>query len=433
MKRLFGVFASLTLLVSLAACADPKAEFDTLITNAQSSIESEDFEMAEAYLADATLLFPDSAVLSETQNRLHLERKATEALSATLNASSLGDWRGALENVKTIPKANKNYSIALSSVEEVYESALLEASIGAAGIDEQEQLLTAQLDLKSLGLGIDEELVSSVYQLALNTRAIELTALLENESFEAALDGRDALLELSIYEDEDLASIIEQIESGFVAWSIGQTKNMTKKADFSQASAQNKDAMARIPGNELLAAESARIRKEAEAEAAAKRKAEEAAKQKALNAMYVKEDTFENIKWYYDKNTYSRYAGNKFLLYMGQRGSATPWLRLRFQMYDDNWHFFERIVLDVDGSKYYFNPGYFEVNRDNGSGNIWEWYDHAPSSGDLRMVEKIVESNSTRIRYINDDNFYEERSVSSAQKKALANVLLAYEALGGKR
>ena len=101
-------------------------------------------------------------------------------------------------------------------------------------------------------------------------------------------------------------------------------------------------------------------------------------------------------------------------------------------MFDDSWHFFERISVNVDGQKYEFAPGFQEVKRDNGSGDIWEWYDMTPSARDLDMVREIIDSRSTRIRYINDDNFYVERTVSSAFKRGLANVLLAYEALGGQ-
>lgn len=118
---------------------------------------------------------------------------------------------------------------------------------------------------------------------------------------------------------------------------------------------------------------------------------------------------------------------------MGRRNQGTPWLRLRFMMYDDTWHFFETIKLDVDGVRYSYAPGYFEVDRDNGGGDIWEWYDFSPTASDIRMVEAIMKSKSTRIRYINKDNFYVERTVSSSQKKALGRVLLAFEVLGGIR
>lgn len=432
MKKLLGLLTAASLSIGLTACADPQAEFDMLITNAQVSIESEDFAMAEAYLADAKLLFPDSAVLSETENRLLRGRKSIEALSATLDASSSGDWRAAYENAQQIPATDKNFSTALASVEEAYQAALLEASLGSTDLNQQERLLVAQSDLESFGLQIDDDLVSSVYQLALNTRLLELSALLEAESFEAAIDSRDVVLGLSIYEIDDLASSFEQIESAFVDWSISETKKLTKNEDYSKASAANKEAMARVPGNELLAAESARIREANEAAAEAKRQAEEAAKRKALNAMFVKEDTFNGITWYHDRNTYSRYAGNKFLLYIGQRGNGTPWLRMRFMLYRDNWHFFERIVLNVDGSRYEFTPGYGDISRDNGGGDVWEWYDFSPTSSNLSMVRKIIDSNDARIRYINDDNVYVEKTVSSSQKKAFENVLLAFEALGGK-
>lgn len=432
MKTLFGTIVALFLVIGVSGCTDPKVEFDSLIANAQNSIESDDLDMADAYLADAKLLFPESAVLSETENRLYIRRKSNEALSETLEASASGDWQRAFENAKTIPTNDKNHSQALVSVETAYEKALLESSLDTADISEQEELLTAQAEMEAFGVNVDAALIDSLYQLALNTRYTEIATLFDEGSFEAVMDALESTAGMNLYESEDFEPLGGQAEAAYVDWSIAQTKKLTKEQEFTAASRENKVAMARVPGNALLEAESARISKESAAAAEAKRKAEEAAKQRALNAMYVKEDTFENIKWYFDRNTYSSRAGNKFQLYMGQKGNGTPWLKLRFMMYDSSWHFFERIVVDVDGSKYQFNPGYFEVKRDNYL-DIWEWYDHDPVARDFAMIERIIDSESTRIRYINDDNFYEERTVSSAQKKALANVLLAYEALGGKR
>lgn len=183
--------------------------------------------------------------------------------------------------------------------------------------------------------------------------------------------------------------------------------------------------------SETLQEESIRVTKLITAKQNRAAEAKKREVQRAIDALRKETDTFEGITWYHDRATYSSYAGNKFLLYMGQRESGAPWLRLRFMMYDEWWHFFESIVVDVDGSKYYFTPGYSDVKRNNGGGDIWEWWDKSPTTYDIQMLNKIVDSKSTRIRYINGDNFYEERTVSSSQKKALRNVLTAFDALGG--
>ena len=153
-------------------------------------------------------------------------------------------------------------------------------------------------------------------------------------------------------------------------------------------------------------------------------------RQVALAAMFVKTDSFEGIDWYYDRATYSSYAGNKFLLYIGKRPFGGPGLRLRMQYYGSNWVFWETLTISVDGEKFSINPGYYEVNRDNSGGNVWEWYDMAPSPANLEMIRKIINSNNTILRF-QGDTYHADRVLSSAQKRAFKNVLAAYEALGG--
>lgn len=150
----------------------------------------------------------------------------------------------------------------------------------------------------------------------------------------------------------------------------------------------------------------------------------------ALAAMFVKTDSFEGIDWYYDRATYSSYAGNKFSLYIGKRSFGGPWLILRMQYYGSDWVFWETLTISVDGEKFSISPGYSEVDRDNGGGDVWEWYDMAPSPANLEMIRKIINSNNTTLRF-QGDTYRADRVLSSAQKRAFKNVLVAFEALGG--
>jgi hypothetical protein len=152
-------------------------------------------------------------------------------------------------------------------------------------------------------------------------------------------------------------------------------------------------------------------------------------KRVALSAMYKKTDTFEGIDWYYDRATYSSYAGNKFFLYVGKQKSGKPWLRLQMMYSGSDWIFWENLTVSVDGEKFEYNPGYYEVERNNDT-RVWEWYDVLADSGDISMIEKIIKSQNTTLRFAGE-TYRSDLVLSSAQKRAFANVLTAYKALGG--
>lgn len=149
----------------------------------------------------------------------------------------------------------------------------------------------------------------------------------------------------------------------------------------------------------------------------------------ALSAMYKKTDSFEGVDWYYDRATYSSYAGNKFFLYIGKQKSGQPWLRLHMMYSGSDWIFWEKLTVSVDGEKFEFNPGYYEVERDNDT-RVWEWYDVLADSGDISMVEKIITSKNTTLRF-EGETYRSDMVLSSAQKRAFKNVLAAHKALGG--
>ena len=432
MKKLVSFLVSVVLLAGLSACSDPRAEFDELAAKSELSLDEGDYTLAQAYIDEALAILPDSPVGQEISSRIQTEAQSQAVLDTVKRQAGSSSWEEALATMEGLASDAARMEEAKASLQLNFQLRLVDYTFQSTEIESGELLLRTAPLFISAGIDLDEVLVEDAYELALeqiNLRLTEAVGLDPEEAIEV-LNGE---LAKELYQIEDLGELPQQITSIYEVHIVDASKALVRNKDLSGATTLVTTAASKAPNSEAIKTERSRVAELVRAEQAARKKAEEEAKKRAVNAMFIKEDTFENIKWYYDKNTYSRFAGNKFLLYMGQRGSGTPWLRLRFQMYDDRWHFFERIVVDVDGSKYYFEPGYSEVNRDNGSGNIWEWYDHDPSSRDLAMIEKIIDSNSTRIRYIDGDNFYRERTVSSAQKKAFSNVLLAYEALGGRR
>ncbi len=161
---------------------------------------------------------------------------------------------------------------------------------------------------------------------------------------------------------------------------------------------------------------------------AALEKESKARNRRLLSKLYKNRDSFEGISWYYDRATYSRYAGNRFQLYMGLRDSGEKWLRLRLQYYGDDWIFWDTATIKADGVQFVINADYFEVERDNSGGAVWEWYDISPGTYELEMISAVVQSKKTVIRF-EGDTYRADRVISSAQKQAFRNVLAAYNGI----
>jgi hypothetical protein len=436
MKRTAFLVGLAILVAPLTGCANQQDYFDQAFTLAQDSFATGDYEMASAHLADALAAVPDSSAGKALQGRIDDAVFSQGVLQQVNSQAESSDWNQVLTSALQLSNRHPDYEVV---VEITSANFILNMTnfIGDEdeGIEpranELEAMLIQASSAEEWGLIVPEELLTESAVLVSGHRGQQLTQLVKESDAETALTLLEELLANGFFTEANFGDQIAEITSAYVAEVIGESKSLTKKKNLDGARRLMNEANKRVPNNEAIEAERTRVAELVQDAKDALAKAEEAAKQKAIKALRCSEDTFEGITWCYDRATYSTYAGNKFLLYLGQRNNGSPWLRLRFMMYDDTWHFFERIVMDVDGTKYNFNPGYFDVNRDNGGGDIWEWYDLAPSAANLTMVEKVINSKTTRIRYINDDNFYEERTVTSAQKRALANVLLAFEALGG--
>ena len=102
--------------------------------------------------------------------------------------------------------------------------------------------------------------------------------------------------------------------------------------------------------------------------------------------------------------------------------------RLVFYYTGDSWIFFKKITVSVDGQNYVKDFDYFEVSRDNGSGDVWEYVDISPSTTDINMLRAIAASKETIVRFQGDDYHY-DLTVKSSDKSAIISVLDAYSLL----
>jgi hypothetical protein len=169
------------------------------------------------------------------------------------------------------------------------------------------------------------------------------------------------------------------------------------------------------------------------AEEKAKLEKVKAEKERLANATKKLRTNYDDIKgytWYYDKGTpqYANY--NSFHLYMGKEKSGKPWLRFRIQYAADDWLFIESYLIKTNNESYTISTSYGEVETDNGSGGIWEWYDVVMDNRLYNIVKDVINSKTVKLR-CNGKQYYKDRTLTETEKQGLQNILDAYEALGG--
>lgn len=151
---------------------------------------------------------------------------------------------------------------------------------------------------------------------------------------------------------------------------------------------------------------------------------------KYLKKMTVSADQVRGYT-FYQSPAKPRYANTRsyMLPYIGTDGD-NEWLKVRLLYTNDDWVFFESVTFAVDGKRYYKFFNYFDITRDNGSGDVWEVIDFSPTEEDIEMLWEIVNSGETIIRFQGDDYYYDLK-VKQSDKDAIRDVLTAYELMQG--
>ena len=269
--------------------------------------------------------------------------------------------------------------------------------------------LISELLAQPASTGTESE--DSVLKLAVNLvyemQAVELSAI------EEALTKRQ-----QVYVDD----VLRQVEELRVNGSLAEAQEILTSAEWltfrGNLDYWNSKAQAALK----------QLRSARESIQAAIEKEKKARNRQLLSKLYKKRDSFEGISWYYDRATYSRYATNRFQLYMGVRDSGYKWLYLRLQYYGDDWIFWDTATIKADGAKFVISADYFEVERDNSGGAVWEWYDFSPGTYELEMISAVIRSKKAVIRF-EGDTYYADRVVTAAQQQAFKNVLAAYDGI----
>lgn len=365
MKRALSILIIAVICLSLCSCGKSEAA-----TNADNMI----LEIGEVTLESGDKIADAEEAIS---NLKESEYKQLEQISILEEARATYDR---LVEEKRIADNNK----AISEIETAIDS------IGVVTL-EQESVITSVRFLYNKG----------------------------NDDVKAGIKNYEILeqaeAELSNLKVQNVINLIDQ---------IGQvTLNSGEKIDAAKAAynALTTDEKGHVTNSANIVAASTKL-------AELKEQEKERALQQTLSSLQTETDKVEGITWY-KPSTYPYYANSRsyVLPYIGQRDSST-WLRLKFHYTGDNWLFFEKITISIDGENYYKTYSYYDVERDNGSGNVWEWVDISPTNADIEMLKKIANSKETIVRF-QGDNYHYDLTVRSSDKTAINQVLTAYEAL----
>ncbi|MDY8138593.1 hypothetical protein [Aquimarina sp. 2201CG5-10] len=154
---------------------------------------------------------------------------------------------------------------------------------------------------------------------------------------------------------------------------------------------------------------------------------------RAISKMNKKYDVENEVTWYSDKSTSRQHNVNSFYTYIGKKDKRKPWLALVINHFSKKeWLFIQEIVIDADGKIFTLeeeNPGEFKALAE--SGGTREWLDRVIKIEDLDLINAVASSKKTKIKFIGKEE-NDERIISRTEKKALKNVLTAFEILGGE-
>jgi hypothetical protein len=158
-------------------------------------------------------------------------------------------------------------------------------------------------------------------------------------------------------------------------------------------------------------------------------KAEQRRLAQALGGVYSRVDNVRDVTFYYAKGQ-SHFVNDRThpLLYIVKPKQGPPSLRFIIRYVSDDWLFIESYTIKTDGETHTIAPSYGEIERDNGMGGIWEWYNTDAGATELRIARAIIGSKSAIIRF-SGKQYYKDRTVSAADKRAMQVVLDAYDVL----
>lgn len=239
-----------------------------------------------------------------------------------------------------------------------------------------------------------------------------------------ALDERDKAKLENLQSFEEAKKAYDEIVAATVIDLIDEIGEVTLKKEKRILKAEN--AYKNLTLEQQKKVTNYNVLKNAKSVYEQKQKAEKEKRGKAaLKALNKSYDKVEGITWY-----------DKFPQYINTRSYALPFigvqddsvfLFVRYNYTGDNWIFWNKLIIVVDGEKIIKTPDYFDITRGNDL-DVWEYLVTDVSETDLEMFKKIVDSKEAIVRFMGDDKRY-DLTIKSSDKKTIQTILEAYDYL----
>ena len=349
------------------------------------------------------------------------------ALCLALTACGKSEAAQAVDDqIKAIGEVTLESEAAIAAAEEAVEAL---AEEDRKQLDNEDMLAEARAAYETLVLedqaGDVEEAIAAIGTVTL-------------DSGDAVAAAR-SLYDTSPAEVQTLVENYADLEAAEAELSSLRVENVTQLIDaIGTVSAESRSAVdaAQAAYDDLSAEDAAKVTNASVLESAAAQLKSILQEQadSILSTMRLEEDKVRGMKFYYpsalrfySNGTWAADIRCFALPYLGQQGDQV-WLRLLCNYTSDSWVFFDQMTFAVDDERYYKTFSYFDVVRDNGGGDVWEYVDMEVSDADVEMLWDIANSNETIIRFEGDDYVY-DFTVNAADKEAIRQVLTVYEAL----
>lgn len=148
-----------------------------------------------------------------------------------------------------------------------------------------------------------------------------------------------------------------------------------------------------------------------------------------MNKMSIESDKIRGFTWYKHTNQPQYINTRSYMLPYIAKDDEGIYLLVKFNYTGDDWIFFDEVTFWIDGDKYTESFNYFDVNRDNERGDVWETANLTLSRvGEIQAMKAVGNSTETIVRFNGKQQYY-DLTVSAADKQAILEVIELYELL----
>ncbi|WP_161604290.1 PDZ domain-containing protein [Roseiconus nitratireducens] len=141
----------------------------------------------------------------------------------------------------------------------------------------------------------------------------------------------------------------------------------------------------------------------------------------------VSKDTISGVTTLEPREKPNITRGSGFYAYAVAKGGQKDTF-IRFYRSGDDWLFMKRFEIRSGGETYLESRGFFDVERDNSAGRVWEYCD-VPFAGDVKEALQAMMQGSPATLRFSGEQYREDHEVSEIELYDTMAVIAAAEAL----